>query len=228
MAIQHVKNPGVQDFWKREFPKYIRQPEALTPVLNKLGGMLSYPAIRRFLIENPKRVSLRNIMDEKKIFLANLSVGHIGGNQANIVGSLLVHALGLAGMSRAAVPEQERIPFFVYVDEFQNFATLSFVQFLSQIRKYKVSYLLCHQYLGQVDHDIAKAVIGNVGSSIYFRLGADDAHYIARGFYGRFKGFNAEDFMYIPNFHVYTSLMINGQINKGFSAESKQSSKDNI
>lgn len=212
-VIAHVKNPAVREFWKLEFPQYTR--EALTPVLNKIGGMLSYPVIRRFLIENEKKISLRNIMDEEKILLVNLSKGHIGEDVANIIGSFLVHSIGLAGMTRVNLEEDERKPFYVYVDEFQNFATLSFINFLSELRKFKIGFLLAHQYLFQLDIEIAKAVIGNVGSSINFRLGADDAHYLAKAYIGTFE---AEDFLYLPNYHIYLSLMIKGQASRGFSA----------
>lgn len=214
-VIKQVKNPEVKEFWKREFPKYTR--EALTPVLNKIGAMLSYPVIRRFLVENEKRISLRKIMDEEKILLVNVSKGHIGADVSNIVGSLLVHAIGLAGMTRAMIPEQDRKPFYVYADEFQSFATLSFVNFLSELRKFKISFLLAHQYLHQLEFDVAKSVIGNVGTAIYFRLGADDAYYIAKAFIGIFE---AEDFLYLPPYHIYLTLMVHGQTNRGFSGSS--------
>lgn len=213
-VIHHVRNKEVQDFWKREFPKYTH--EALTPVLNKMGGLLSYPVIRNFLIENEKRISLRKIMDEERVLLINLSKGHVGSDVCNILGSLLVHAIGLAGMSRATMKEQERKAFFVYLDEFHNFATLSFVNFLSELRKFKISLMLAHQYLAQLNFDVQKAVLGNVGSMISFRLGADDSQVFARIFEGVFA---VEDFLYLPNYHIYLSLMIRGQQSKGFSAK---------
>lgn len=212
-VVAVVRNPEVKEFWKREFAKYTR--EALTPVLNKVGGMLSYPVIRRFLIENEERIALRSVMDEGKILLVNVSKGHLGSDVTNIVGSLLIHAIGLAGMSRASLPESERRPFFVYVDEFHNFATLSFVNFLSELRKFKISLVLAHQYLAQLEFDLARAVIGNVGTSINFRLGADDAYQVARAY---INVFTPEDFLYLPNYRIYLSLMIKGQASRGFSA----------
>lgn len=212
-VITHIQNPEVKNFWRREFPKYT--DEALTPVLNKLGGMLTYPVIRRFLIENNNRLSFRTLMDQRKVVLVNLSKGHIGSDCSNIIGSLLIHAIGLAGMSRASIEENKRKPFFIYVDEFHNFATLSFINFLSELRKFKLSFLLAHQYLAQLSVELQKAVIGNVGTSLNFRLGADDAHTIARSYIGVFK---PEDFLYLPNYHVYLSLMIRGQASRGFSA----------
>lgn len=213
-VITHIQNPEVKDFWKREFPMYTH--EALTPVLNKLGGMLTYPVIRRFLVENDNKISFRRLMDEgNKVVLVNLSIGQLGSDCSNIIGSLLIHAMGLAGMSRATLPENKRKPFFIYVDEFHNFATLSFINFLSELRKFKLSFLLAHQYLAQLDIELQKAVIGNVGTSLNFRLGADDAHTLARSYIGVFK---PEDFLYLPNYHVYLSLMIKGQASRGFSA----------
>ena len=120
-------------------------------------------------------------------------------------------------MTRVNIPEDDRKPFYCYIDEFQNFSTLSFVNFLSELRKFKLSFLLAHQYVRQLSVEVADAVIGNVGTSINFRLGAIDAQLISRAY---LEVFEPIDFLYLPNYHIYLSLMIEGKPSKGFSAKS--------
>ncbi len=211
-ALKHVVDKEVKAFWYKEFPKYMYY-DAL-PVLNKIGGLLAYPCIRRVIIENTQMLSLRKVMDERKILLVNLSKGAIGEDAAQILGSLLLTSLASAAFSRVDVPEHKRVPFFAYLDEFQNFSTLSLVNMLSELRKYKVGMILAHQYMHQLDSDIRHAVLGNVGTHISFRLDTIDAQVMAQKMY---PTFNVEDFVNLANYDIYLTLMIDGTPSRPFS-----------
>lgn len=212
-TIKHVQNKEVVQFWKKEFPRYSYFD--ILPVLNKVGSMLAYPTIKRVLIENTQRLSLRKLMDEQKILLVNLSKGSIGEDVAHILGAVLLTSISSAAFSRVDIDEEKRIPFFVYLDEFQNFTTLSLVNMLSELRKYKVGMILAHQYLDQLDPDIKRAVLGNVGTHISFRIDAFDATLMAMKMT---PDFEVVDFINLPNHHIYLTLMIEGRPSKPFSA----------
>ncbi|KAA3621017.1 MAG: type IV secretory system conjugative DNA transfer family protein [Bacteroidetes bacterium] len=212
-AIQNVKSELVRKFWKREFPQYHKYD--LLPVMNKIGGMLVHPVIRRVLIENTEEVSLRKAMDEKKIVLVNLSKGHLGSDVAKILGALFITSIASAAFSRVDTPEEERVPFMVYMDEFHNFTTLSLVNMFSELRKFKVGMVLAHQYLHQLDDKIKRAVLGNVGTIISFRIGTEDARYMSKEMYPEF---DVEDFLNLPNYKIYLKLMIDGVPSRPFSA----------
>ena len=216
-AVGRVTNPQVKQFWKTEFEKYSfrQRPEALAPIQNKLGAFLSDPRIYRIVAGDGVPIRLRSIMDEGKVLLINLAKGKIGDDSANVLGGLFVTALGLAAYSRADIPEERRRPFFIYIDEFQNFTTLSIANMLSELRKFRVGMVLAHQYLHQLDPDIQHAVLGNVGTLISFRLGPEDASVIAREFAPAFEPL---DFMNLPNHDIYIKLMIDGTPSKPFSA----------
>lgn len=212
-AITNIENPSVILFWKKEFPNYNRYD--LLPVLNKLGGMLANPAIKRVLIENPQDVSLRKAMDEKKIILVNLSKGHLGEDVSHLLGALFVSSLNSAAFSRSDTLEENRIPFMLYMDEFHNFTTLSLVNMFSELRKFKVGMILSHQYIHQLDDDIRRAIFGNAGTIISFRIGTEDAYYLAKEMYPKFE---TESFINLANYRIYLKLMINGVPSKPFSA----------
>lgn len=212
-ALQHVKSEDIRKFWKREFSEYHKYD--LLPVMNKLGGMLSHPVIRRTLIDNPNEVSLRKAMDEKKIILVNLSKGHLGADASHILGALFVTSISSAAFSRVDTPEDARIPCMVYMDEFHNFTTLSLVNMFSELRKFKVGMTLAHQYMHQLDEKIQRAVLGNAGTLISFRVGTEDAQYLSKEMYPEF---DVEDFINLPNFKIYLKLMIDGVPSRPFSA----------
>lgn len=214
-VLKNVVNEEVVNFWKKEFPRYSYYD--ILPALNKIGGLLAYPAIKRVLVDNKKRLSLRTLMDEQKILLVNLSKGAIGEDVAHILGAVLLTSISSAAFSRVNVNENHRIPFFVYLDEFQNFTTLSLVNMLSELRKYKVGMILAHQYLDQLDPDIKSAVLGNVGTHISFRVDAFDADLMAKKM---FPVFDTTDFINLPNYHIYLTLMIDGTPSRPFSAKS--------
>lgn len=212
-AFEHIVNPDVRTFWTREFPHYMRYD--ILPVLNKIGGMLAHPVVKRVLIENTEEVSLRKAMDDKKIVLVNLSKGHLGEDVANILGGLLVTALGSAAFSRVDTLETKRVPFMIYADEFHNFTTLALVNMMSELRKFKVGMTVAHQYMHQLDDEIKWAILGNVGTIISFRVGTDDAYHMAREMYPKF---DVEDFINMKNYDIYLKLMIDGKPSKPFSA----------
>jgi type IV secretory pathway TraG/TraD family ATPase VirD4 len=212
-AIDHVESESVRKFWEREFSEYSKYD--LLPVLNKIGGMLVHPVIRRVLFENAEEVSLRKAMDEKKIVLVNLSKGHVGGDVAKILGALFVTAIASASFSRVDTEEPERIPFILYLDEFHNFTTLSLVNMFSELRKFKVGMVLAHQYMHQLDDKIRRAVLGNVGTLIVFRIGTEDARMMSEEMY---PDFDVEDFINLPNYKIYLKLMVDGRPSRPFSA----------
>ncbi|MGE0635810.1 MAG: type IV secretory system conjugative DNA transfer family protein [Bacteroidia bacterium] len=213
-VLENVVNEDVKIFWKKEFPRYMYND--VLPVLNKIGGLLAYPAIKRVIIENKQEISLRKIMDDRKILLVNLSKGAVGEDVAQILGALLLTSIASAAFSRVNIEEKERIPFFVYLDEFQNFSTLSLVNMLSELRKYKVGMVLAHQYMKQLEQDILDAVLGNVGTHISFRVDTGDASIMAKKMY---PTFDVEDFVNLANRHIYLTLMIDGTPSRPFSAE---------
>ncbi|MEQ9263118.1 MAG: type IV secretory system conjugative DNA transfer family protein [Owenweeksia sp.] len=212
-CLPHIINPDVKAFWEQEFKTYSKND--LVPLYNKLGAMLSYPPVKRILVENKEQISLRSSMDNQKILLVNLSKGILGSDTSYILGSLLLTSLSASAFSRADTPEDERQPFFVYLDEFQNYTNLSLVEMLSELRKYKVGMILAHQYIAQLDPQIRDAVLGNVGTIVTFRLGQADARYMENEFYPTFK---RDHFLNLPNYHIYLKMMINGHPSKAFSA----------
>lgn len=211
-AIKHVKSESVKKFWKREFKEYHKYD--LLPVLNKIGGMLVHPVIKRVLIDNPEEISLRKAMDEKKIVLVNLSKGHVGADVSHILGALFITSIASASFSRVDIGEDKRVPFMVYVDEFHNFTTLSLIGMFSELRKFKVGMTMAHQYLAQLDPDIKSAVLGNGGTIISFRIGTEDAMLMAKEMYPEF---DVEDFINLPNYKIYLNLMIDGKPSRPFS-----------
>lgn len=216
-VVPYISNNQVKDFWIKEYNNYPERlkAEAISPIQNKVGAFLSHPLLQRILTKPEKPLSLRKIMDEGKILLVNLAKGSIGEDISNLLGSLLISRFDLAALSRADIPENERKDFSLYLDEFHNFTTNSLVLMLSELRKYRLSLVLAHQYLSQLQLPIRDAVLGNVGTLIIFRISAGDAEALAQEFAPQFK---AMDFTNLPNFHIYLKLMIDGKVSSPFSA----------
>lgn len=154
-------------------------------------------------------------MDERKILLVNLSKGKVGEDVGQILGALLLTSLSSAAFSRVDTPEEYRIPFMIYLDEFHNYTSLSLVNMLSELRKYKVGMVLAHQYMKQLEPEILDAVLGNVGTHISFRIDTQDAIVMSKKMY---PVFSIEDFVCLPNYDIYLTLMIDGTPSKPFSA----------
>ena len=177
-----LSNEQVRAFWLGEYEHYppSKRAEVISPVQNKIGAFLADPRMYQVLTAPGVPVNLREVMDRRQILLVNLAKGQLGEGPASLLGALLVASLGLAGLSRSDMPQEERADFYVYLDEFQTFATLSLAGMLAELRKYRVNLILANQYLGQLDPAIRDAVIGNVGTLIVFRVGAQDAPLLAR------------------------------------------------
>lgn len=216
-VLKHVHNRQIYEFWKEEFPKYsnIYQREAIAPIQNKVGAFLADPRLYRMLTAPPVDLHIRTIMDERKILIVNLSKGRLGEDSANLLGALLISTISLAAFSRADMPESQRQPFFLYIDEFQSFTTRAVVNMVSELRKYRIGLILAHQHLHQLEPDVRHAVLANVGTLIAFRLGPEDAPIIARELA---PVFDAEDLLNLPRYDIALKLMIDGAPCRPFSA----------
>lgn len=216
-----LRNSAVKMFWEKEFDRYSfsYRADGVASIQNKIGAFLADPLMRRILTEPKTPISLRRIMDEGKVLLVNLGKGRIGEDSSSLLGGLLVTTIGLAAYSRADTPPQARRNFFVYIDEFQSFTTLAVANMLSELRKYGLGITMAHQYLHQLEPEIRHAVLGNAGTLVSFRLGAEDAPYLSRELLERF---DPRDLQTIANHHVYVRLLIDGQPSKPFSAATER------
>ncbi len=216
-AVSRVTNAQVRRFWLQEYANYNwrYRADAAAPIQNKVGAFLADPILNRILTQPKSSFNLRRAMDEGKILLVNLAKGKIGEDPAALLGAMLVSQIGFAGLSRAEIPEQERRDFYLYLDEFQTFTTLSLANMLSELRKYRVNLILANQYLSQLDREIEDAILGNAGTLITFRLGPRDAEFLAKEFSAQFK---ASDLMNLANYNIYVRLMIDGAVSPPFSA----------
>jgi hypothetical protein len=216
-VVSGIRHDMVRRFWLDEFEKYPdrQRAEAVAPIQNKLGAMLTDPRLYRTLVAPEKPISFRSLMDNGGVLIVNLAKGRLGEDSANVLGSMLVATIGLAALSRAELPVAERRPFFLYVDEFQSFTTLAFANLMPELRKYGVGMTLAHQYLHQLDDDVRHSVLGNAGTLISFRLGPEDAAVMEREMQ---PSFDVLDLLNLPNHHFYIKLMIDGTPSTPFSA----------
>lgn len=216
-VAKSVSNEAVREFWLKEFPKYSfrYRADGIAPIQNKVGAFLADPTLRRILTKPQEDLHLRQMMDRGGVIIVNLAKGKIGADSANLLGSLLVSTIGLAAFSRAETPHAERRPFYLYLDEFQSFTTLAFANMTSELRKYGVGMILAHQHLHQLEPDIRHAIIGNAGTIITFRVGAEDAAFLAREFA---PAFEMVDLLSLPNHDIYLKLMIDSAPSRPFSA----------
>lgn len=216
-VLEKVSDPVVRSFWIDEYENYNDKfrTEAISPIQNKIGQFLSSAIIRNIVGQPKSTIDLRALIDERRILLMNLSKGRLGEDNSALLGAMMVTKLQLAAMSRIDVPEQERKDFFLYVDEFQNFATDSFATILSEARKYRLNLVVAHQYIEQLGDVVKAAVFGNVGTMVIFRIGAEDAEFLEPEFEPTFM---QTDLVALPNFHIYLKLMIDGVTSRPFSA----------
>lgn len=218
-VVKNCQDPVVRNFWQIEFASWNDKfaAEAVAPVLNKVGAFTANPLVRNIIGQPKSSFNIRQIMDERKILIVNLSRGLVGEDNAALLGSLLVTKVQLAAMSRADMPAEARSPFYLYVDEFQNFATDSFATILSEARKYGLNLTVANQYTAQMPIEVKDAVFGNVGSIIAFRMGADDARSMQRYFEPKFVEY---DLVHMHNRHFVISMAIEGEKVPAFSAVS--------
>lgn len=214
-VVKQVKDPLVRSFWLDEFAGYnakFRQ-EAVAPIQNKIGQLLMAPPIRNILGQVRSKIDPRFMMDDRRILIANLSKGRLGEDKADLLGALLVTKFQLAAMARADVAEVDRLDFHLFIDEFHNFSTDSFAAILSEARKYRLCLTLSHQYLDQVRDEIRRAVFGNVGTLIAFRVGEADAAALDREFGGMDT---ARRFTELGNHQVLVKLLVDGECAEPF------------
>lgn len=214
-VIRQIQDPFIKDFWQHEFSSYDERfrREAIAPIQNKLGQFLLNPVIRNILGQVKCKVSFPFIMDNQRLFIANLSKGKIGHDKANLLGSLLSTQFQLAAMRRSAQPEDERRDFYLFIDEFQNFTTDSFAAILAEARKYRLCLTLSHQYVDQIPLPIRQAVFGNVGTLFSFRVGNTDAEVLQGEFANTFI---AQQFVDLERFSVFGKILEDGTTKEPF------------
>ena len=216
-VVSKITDPVVKSFWVEEYAKYPQsfQAEAIAPIQNKVGRFLSTPLTRNIVGQVQSSIDIREIIDNEKIFLLNLSKGRIGEDNSALLGAMIITKIQLAVMSRVDMPEQDRKDFYLYVDEFQNFATESFANILSEARKYRLNLFVAHQYIEQLEESVRAAIFGNVGTIICFRVGAGDAEFIQKEFEPHIIN---QDLVSLPKFKIYIKLMVNGVASDPFQA----------
>ena len=216
-VMEKVTDPVVKSFWTEEFTKYHDRlmADAIAPIQNKVGQFLSSSLIRNIVGQVKSSFDVRKLMDEEKILIMNLSKGRIGEDNSALLGAMMITKIQLAAMARVDIPENERKDFYLYVDEFQNFATESFANILSEARKYRLNLVLAHQYVTQLDEKVQNAVFGNVGTMVTFRVGATDAELLEKEFS---PVFYMTDIVNLAKYNIYLKLMIDGVATNPFSA----------
>ncbi|MEK9154553.1 MAG: type IV secretion system DNA-binding domain-containing protein [Patescibacteria group bacterium] len=217
-VVENLKDPVVKAFWVNEFARYTQrlETEAVAAIQNKVGQFVTNPMVRNIIGQPHSTIDMRKIMDEGKILIVNLSKGRIGEDNSALLGAMMITKLQLAAMSRVDTPMEKRRDFYLYVDEFQNFATESFADILSEARKYRLNLILAHQYIEQLSEEVQAAVFGNVGTLVCFRVGATDAEFLEKEL---MPEFNAQDLVNLSKYNIYLKLMIDGMASKAFSAQ---------
>lgn len=216
-VMTKVSDPVVRSFWVDEFSKYQDRlmAEAIAPIQNKVGQFLSSSLIRNIVGQTKSSFSFREVMDKQKILIMNLSKGRVGEDNSALLGAMMITKIQLAAMGRVDIPESERKDFYLYVDEFQNFATESFANILSEARKYRLNLILAHQYISQLDEKVQGAVFGNVGTIVAFRVGSLDTEILEKEFEPTFM---ATDLVNLAKYNIYLKLMVDGVATNPFSA----------
>lgn len=216
-VVAKISDPTLKSFWVDEFDKMPPnlQKEAISPILNKVGQFVTSPLIRTVIGHPKSTISLDDVMNDGKILLANLSQGRLGEDNAALLGAMLITKLQLAAMHRVDIPEEERRDFYLYVDEFQNFATGSFIKIMSEARKYRLNIMLANQYMAQIPEEVQKAILGNAGTIMTFSLGASDASILFKEFA---EVFSETDLVNLSNYQLAMKLTIDGHSTRPFLA----------
>ena len=216
-VVDRLKDPVLKSFWQNEFANYTDRlrAESIMPIQNKVGQFVSSQVIRN-IIKSPKStIDLGKVMDEGKILLLNLSQGKLGEDNSALLGAMIITKIQLAAMNRVTQREEDRRDFYLYVDEFQNFATTSFIKILSEARKYRLNFILANQYIGQIREEVRSAIFGNAGTMMSFLIGAEDSPFMAREFGERFK---EEDLLALGNYQAIVKLAIDNITQSPFLA----------
>jgi len=216
-AMTKVKDPVIKRYFENEFDKMPEKmlQESISPILNKVGQFISSPLIRAIIERPQSSIDMEEIMNGGKILIANLSQGKLGEDNAALIGAMLITKFQLAAMNRVDRQENDRRDFYLYVDEFQNFATESFIKILSEARKYKLNLTLANQYMAQIPLEVQKAILGNAGSIISFTIGADDARIIMKEFGDVFTD---KDLVNLENYQIAVRLMVDAMSGRAFVA----------
>lgn len=212
-----LKDEVLKGFWINEFDKMPDrlQQEAISPILNKVGQFVASPLIRSVIGQPKSSVSLDDVMNHGKILLANLSQGRLGEDNAALLGAMLITKFQLAAMHRVEMPENERRDFYLYVDEFQNFATGSFIKIMSEARKYRLDIMLANQYMAQIPEEVTRAILGNAGTVMTFAVGANDAEILNKEFA---EVFTPQDLINLGEYQIASKMTIDGQVTRPFVA----------
>ena len=215
--VAKIRNETVRAFWEEEFPKYSSRykVESIAPIQNKIGAFLADPRMRRIVCEPPIDLSLRRAMDAGQVLIFNLAKGTVGEDSASLLGALLLTTFGLAAYSRANIAEDKRRPFYLHVDEFQAFTTQAIADMISELRKYALALTVAHQHKDQLEDAVWHALIGNCGTLISFRVGAEDARLLSKEF---MDVVSVEDLVGLSNYAIYLKLMIDGMPSRPFKA----------
>jgi CxxC-x17-CxxC domain-containing protein len=220
--ITNITDPVVKAFWINEYEQWQDKfrSEAIAPIQNKVGQFLSTSIIRNIVGQSKSTIDIFDIMNSGKIFLVDVSKGRIGEDNSDLLGAMIITKIQLSAMERVRIPnEEDRRDFYLYVDEFQNFATDAFANILSEARKYRLNLIIAHQYIGQLVTDMSTkvrdAVFGNAGTIVMFRTGAADAEFLENEFEPEFT---IQDMVNLPNYHIYLKLMVDGVTCRPFSA----------
>lgn len=216
-VVGKLTNQTLKNFWVNEFdrmdPKF--QNEAVSPILNKVGQFIASTNIRNTVAHAKSKINIQEIMDQKKILIADLSTGRLGEDNSALLGAMLITQIQLSAMNRVFQAAEDRADFYLYVDEFQNFATEAFIKILSEARKFKLNLIIANQYMAQLDRTIQDAILGNVGSLMAFVVGNQDAFILAKEFG---TAFPPEDLVKIGKYQIICKLSIDSETTQPFYA----------
>lgn len=208
--LPKVQDPIIRRYWTDQIAQTsdFHKSEVLDYITSKFGRFVTNKMIRNIIGQSESSFNFREVMDNGKILLINLSKGQIGEENSNFLGLILVPRILMAAMSRSDIPEEERRDFYLYVDEFQNFATPDFAQILSEARKYRLNLIVANQFIGQIEEEIKNAIFGNVGTIITYRVGVSDANYLAHEFT---PVFSEDDLLNIEKYNVYVKTIVGNE-----------------
>ncbi len=215
--VETLDDPILKDFWLNEFnrmPDRLKS-ESISPILNKVGQFTSSPLVRNVVNTNKSSFSIEETMDNGKILLANLSQGKLGEDNATLLGAMLITKIQLAAMGRVNIPETQRKDFYLYVDEFQNFATQSFIKILSEARKYRLNLILANQYIDQIPEEVRQAIFGNCGTIASFVMGASDAELFTKEYGNKYT---SEDLVSLDRYQIINKIMVDNVMSAPFPA----------
>src|SRR5690606_22107008 len=216
--LPKVQDPIIRRYWTDQIAQTsdFHKSEVLDYITSKFGRFVTNRMVRNIIGQSESSFNFRKVMDEGKILFINLSKGELGEENSSFLGLVLVPRILMAAMSRADIPQDQRRDFYLYVDEFQNFATPDFAQILSEARKYKLNLTVANQFIGQIDEEVKNAIFGNVGTIVSFRVGVSDANYLQHEFQPRF---GEADLINVERYHAYMRTLIDGEPAPPFSVD---------